>query len=54
MKTNEQLPKFSLIASGPIKKSVEAILKRNRIKINQLIAQDEITWDNFVTPLSLL
>jgi oligopeptidase A len=54
MKTNEQLPKFSLIASGPIKKSIEAILKRNRIKINQLIAQDEITWDNFVTPLSLL
>ena len=54
MKTNEQLPKFSLKASGPIKKSIEAILKRNRIKINQLIAQDEITWDNFVTPLSLL
>jgi oligopeptidase A len=54
IKPNEQLPEFSLIASSPIKKSVEAIIKSNRVTINQLIAQDEITWDNFVTPLSLL
>jgi oligopeptidase A len=54
IKLNEQLPEFSLIASSPIKKNVEAILKSNRETINQLIAQDEITWDNFVMPLSLL
>ena len=53
-KNNEELPKFSLIATGPIKKSVEAILKSNRLKIKQLISQDELTWDNFVMPLSLL
>jgi oligopeptidase A len=54
IKLNKQLPEFGLIASSPIKKNVEAILKSNRETINQLIAQDEITWDNFVTPLSLL
>jgi oligopeptidase A len=54
IKSNEQLPEFSLIASNPIKINVETILKSNRETINQLIAQDEITWDNFVTPLSLL
>jgi oligopeptidase A len=37
-----------------IKQSVEATLKANRVSINQLAAKDEITWDSFVKPLSLL
>jgi oligopeptidase A len=54
IKPNEQLPKFSLIATHTIKQSVEATLKANRVSINQLAAKDEITWDSFVKPLSLL
>lgn len=54
IKPNEQLPKFSLITADTIKQTLEAILKGNRVSISQLVAKDEITWDSFVKPLSLL
>jgi oligopeptidase A len=53
-KQNEQLPNFRLIATDTIKQGIEATLKNNRLLINQLAAKDEISWDSFIKPLSLL
>ena len=54
IKPIEQLPKFSQISAHTIKRDIEATLKANRVSINRLVAKDEITWDSFVKPLSLL
>lgn len=54
IKRNDQLPKFSLITANTIKLNVEATLKANRIAVKELTANDNITWDSFVKPLSLL
>lgn len=51
---NEQLPNFSLISVDTIKQTIEATLKSNRVSIDQLAVKDEVTWDSFVKPLSLL
>jgi oligopeptidase A len=51
---NDHLPKFDLITANTIKTNIETILKSNRVSINQLVANGEITWDSFVKPLSLL
>lgn len=51
---SDQLPKFSLISAQTIKKAIEVRLKANRASIKKISSETELTWDNFVKPLSLL
>lgn len=50
----DRLPKFSQITAETIKPSIEAIIKKNRAVIDQLVARDDISWNSFIKPLSLL
>ncbi len=54
IKKIDQLPKFSQLTVGNIKLNVETILKANKLLVDKLVTTDEMTWDSFVKPLSLL
>ena len=51
---NAQLPQFSQISSDTIKPSIDALIKKNRESIALLVLKQEVTWDSFIKPLSLL
>ncbi|WP_424410134.1 oligopeptidase A [Pasteurella sp. PK-2025] len=50
--TFEGLPPFSAIKPEHVKPAVEKRIQDSREKIEKLVQQDDITWENFIQPLT--
>jgi len=47
-------PQFSAIKPQHIKPAITCLLHRNQEKLKKLLQQKNITWDNFMTPFTLM
>jgi len=51
---NTGLPAFSKITADIIQPAIETVLDQNRQQIAQLVANEEMSWDGLIKPISLL